>query len=168
MKLKIITYPNPILNEKSKKITRVDDSIRTLAEDMIDTVQNYGSEHETGVALAAIQVGVPVRMTVVRAEDGSFFPLLNPQIVRCSKQLEEDMEGCLSVPQSYGKVVRPAKIKVKGTDLEGKKIEIKAEGLMARVFQHEIDHMDGLLFVSKITDGKIYKLNDEGELVPTE
>lgn len=166
MKLKIITYPNPLLNEKSKKITRIDDSLKKLAEDMIDTVQNYGSEHETGIALAAIQVGVPLRMTVVRDVTEGFLVLINPEVVKCSKELEEDMEGCLSVPQNYGVVTRPKKVKVKGNDLSGNKIEIKAEGLMARVYQHEIDHMDGKLFISKIKDGKIYKLNSEGELVP--
>lgn len=166
MKLKIITYPNPILGQKSKKITRVDESLRKLAEDMTETVQNYGSEHETGVAIAAIQVGVPLRMTVVRHDDGCYYPLINPQIVKASKETETDMEGCLSVPQKYGKVTRPKKVKIKGTDLDGRKVEIKAEGLMARVYQHEIDHMDGKLFISKVQDEKIYKLDESGELRP--
>jgi peptide deformylase len=165
MKRKIITYPNPILLEKSKKISRIDNSIKQLALDMMETVSDYGSEHETGVALAAIQVGVPVRMTVVRSDDGDYMALINPEIVKESKNQEEDMEGCMSVPKKYGRVSRPCKIKIRALDINGKKTELKAEGLMARILCHEIDHMDGKLFTSRLVDGEIYKLNEKGELI---
>jgi peptide deformylase len=164
MKLKIVTTPNPILLEKSKKISRIDDSIKQLATDMAETISDYGSEHETGVALAAVQVGVPVRMTVVRGDEGDYIALINPEIVKESKTQEEDIEGCMSVPQKYGRVVRPCKIKVRGLDINGKKMELKAEGLMARILCHEIDHMDGKLFTSRAIGGEIYKLNSKGEL----
>lgn len=164
MKLKIVSQPNPILLEKSKKITRIDDSTRQLAEDMADTLSSYGDDHEAGVAIAAVQVGVPVRMTVIKEEDG-YFPLLNPEIVKASGEYEEDMEGCMSVPKKYGKVKRYKKIKVRGINLDGKKVEIKAEGLLARILQHEIDHMDGKLFLSHLAGNEIYTLDKEGKLI---
>lgn len=167
MKLKLIHYPNPLLAEKSKKITIIDDSIKKLAADMAETMKSYGSEEESGVAIAAVQVGVPIRMTVVRDEEepDGYFVLINPEIVKGSKQEILDMEGCMSVPQKYGKVARYEKVKVRGLNLEGKKIEVKAEGLMARILQHEIDHMDGKLFLSHVEPGEVYKLTSEGKLV---
>lgn len=164
MKLRLITYPNPLLVQKSKKITLVDDSIKKLASDMAETMQSYGDQHEAGVAIAAVQVGVPVRMTVIKEEDG-YFALLNPEVVKGSKESLEDMEGCMSVPKKYGKVKRFEKVKVRGLNLEGKKIEIKAEGMLARILQHEIDHMDGKLFTSHIEPNELYTLDKEGKLV---
>lgn len=166
MKLKIVTVPNPLLQEKSKKISRIDDSIRQLALDMAETVEAYGSEHEVGAALAAIQVGVPLRMTIIRDEETeSYFALINPEIVKVSKETLDDLEGCISVPKKYGTVTRPKKIKVKGLDINGKKIEIKAEGMMARVLCHEIDHMDGKLFLDYIQPGTLCRLTSDGKLV---
>jgi len=167
MKLKVITYPNPILSEKSKKISIIDQSIKNLAKDMAETMFSYGSEHESGVAIAAIQVGIPLRMTVIREPEKTkgYYVLINPEIVKGSGELIEDMEGCLSVPQKYGKVKRYQKIKVRGLDVTGKKIEVKAEGLMARILQHEIDHMNGRLFTTHVTDGELYRLSKEGKLV---
>jgi peptide deformylase len=164
MKLKIISQPNPLLSEKSKKITRIDDSIKKLAQDMADTLVGYGDEHESGVAIAAVQVGVPIRMTVIKEEDG-YFALLNPEVVKGSKEYEEDMEGCMSVPKKYGRVKRFKKVKVRGIDLEGRKVEIKAEGLLARILQHEIDHMDGKVFTCHVENNEVYTLNHEGKLV---
>lgn len=163
MKLRLITYPNPILSQKSKKISIIDDSIKKLAADMAETVKSYGTEHEAGVALAAIQVGVPLRMTVIRNEDGSYFTLINPEVVKSAKEESSDMEGCMSVPRKYGKVKRSNKIKVRGLDINGRKIEIKAEGLLARIIQHEIDHMNGHLFTSRV-DGDLYRLQQSGQL----
>lgn len=167
MKLELIKYPNPLLSEKSKKITLIDASIRKLAADMAETMKGYGSEEEAGVAIAAVQVGVPIRMTVVRDDDepDGFFVLINPEVVKGSKQELMDMEGCMSVPQKYGKVARSEKVKVKGQNIDGKRIEIKAEGLMARILQHEIDHMNGLLFLSHVEPGEMYRLTDDGKLV---
>lgn len=167
MKLKLIQYPNPLLSEKSKKVARIDDSIKNLAADMAETMKSYGSEEESGVAIAAVQVGVPIRMTVVRDDDEpeGYFVLINPEIVKGSKQEILDMEGCMSVPQKYGKVARYEKVKVRGLNIDGKKIEVKAEGLMARILQHEIDHMNGTLFINHVEPGEMYKLNEEGKLV---
>lgn len=164
MKLEIIKYPNPLLAQKSKKIGIIDDSIKKLAADMAETMQSYGDDHETGVAIAAVQVGVPLRMTVIKEED-NYFTLINPEIIKGSKEGLIDMEGCMSVPKKYGKVKRYEKVKVRGLDLKGRKLEIKAEGMMARILQHEIDHMDGKLFLSHVQEKDIYHLDKEGKLV---
>lgn len=164
MKLQLIKYPNPLLSEKSKKISIIDDSIKKLAADMAETLVSYGDDHEKGVAIAAIQVGVPIRMTVIKEENG-YLPLINPEIVKGSKAYLEDMEGCMSVPKKYGKVKRYEKLKVRGLNIDGKKIEIKAEGLTARILQHEIDHMNGKLFLTHVNDNDIYILDKEGKLV---
>jgi peptide deformylase len=164
MKLQLIKYPNPLLSEKSKKISIIDDSIKKLASDMAETLASYGDDHEKGVAIAAIQVGVPIRMTVIKDEEG-FIPLINPEVVKGGKTYLTDMEGCMSVPKKYGKVKRYEKLKVRGLNLDGKKIEIKAEGLTARILQHEIDHMDGKLFLNHVHKDEIYTLDKEGKLV---
>lgn len=162
MKLRIITHPNPLLSKKSKKITRIDDEIKKLAEDMIETVKGYGNEREMGVALAAIQVGVPLRMTVVKNDD-DYLPIINPEIVKKSKEEVEETEGCMSVPRKYGPIKRFQKIKVRGLDLDGKKVEIRAEGLTARILQHEIDHMDGKLFIDSVNENELYTLGEKKE-----
>lgn len=164
MILTVIKYPNPLLSEKSKKISIIDKSIKKLASDMAETMQSYGDDHEAGVAIAAVQVAVPIRMTVIKNED-SYFTLINPKVVKGSKEYQLDMEGCISVPKKYGKVKRYEKVKVRGLNLEGKKIEIKAEGLLARVLQHEIDHMDGKLFLSHVHEKEIFTLDKEGRLI---
>lgn len=165
MILKIITTPNPLLGQKSKKINRIDESVRKLAADMAETMAGYGDEHETGVAMAAVQVGVPLRMTVVKDDEGGYNALINPEIVKHSQDELEDTEGCMSVPKKYGLVKRYKKIKVRGTDLEGRKLEIKAEGFKARVLQHEIDHMNGKLFLNHVEQNELYTLTDDGKLV---
>lgn len=163
MKLEIITYPNPLLAQRSKKITRIDDSVKKLALDMIETMKGFDNTQEMSAAMAAIQVGVPVRMTVLR--DGTeFLPIINPEIVKHGKEEFEDIEGCMSVPKKYGQVKRYKKIKVRGLDLSGKKIEIKAEGFLARVLQHEIDHMNGNLFLKKVPENELYRLTSDGKL----
>ncbi len=164
MKLEILTFPNPLLSQKSKKIKRIDDSIKKLAINMAETMRGYGNEHESGVALAAIQVGVPVRMTVLKDGD-EYLTIINPEIIKRSKEELLDTEGCMSVPKKYGQVKRAKKIKVRGLNLDGQKIEIKAEGFLARVLQHEIDHMNGNLFLNHVPDNELYTLNSDGRLV---
>lgn len=165
MILDIITNPNPLLGQKSKKITRIDDSIKKLAADMAETMEGYGDKNETGVAIAAVQVGVPLRMTVVQNDEGGYTAIINPEIVKHSADELEETEGCMSVPKKYGNVKRYKKIKVRGLGLDGKKIEFKAEGFKARVLQHEIDHMDGKLFLHKVEPNELYTLTDDGKLI---
>lgn len=131
---------------------------------MIDTMKSFDNSQEMSAAMAAIQVGVPVRMTILR--DGEeFLPVINPEIVKHGKEEFSDTEGCMSVPKKYGPVKRYKKVKVRGLDLEGKKIEIKAEGFLARVLQHEIDHMNGNLFLKKVPEEELYTLTEDGKLV---
>lgn len=164
--LKIITTPNKILREKSKRVPVIDDDIKEIALNLSETVESKQGENESGVAMAAIQAGIPLRIIVIREDDGNYLCLINPEIIKSYKETEEELEGCLSVPKIYGFVERPKKIKVKALDLKGKKIEFKAEGLISRILQHEIDHTNGILFTDHIEDlNKLYKLRKDGKLV---
>ena len=156
---KIVTVPNPILNKKTQKIGEITEDIKRLAQDLIDTVKV--AEDPEGAGLAATQIGVSKRMCVVR----NFFEdplnpneikandiiLINPKITHFSDEKDLDWEGCLSVPDKYGKVDRAWKIKVTAKDIDGNIIKIKAEGFFARTIQHEVDHLDGVLFTTKVT-----------------
>ncbi len=172
MKKNLITIPNKILRMKSKRIGFVDDSIKNLANDMVETTLDWDHDSEFGAALAAIQVGEPIRLTVVRnsfenGEDKTFTTLLNPEIVKSSPEMVSDIEGCLSVTGIYGRVKRHLKIKVKAQDLEGNEIRLSLEGFPARVLQHEIDHMHGIIFLDHIKDSKnLFSIDKDGQLNP--
>jgi len=167
--LKILTTPNPILKKKSKKISRIDKKLERLAYDMAVTIENYQTDMETGVAMAAPQIGILKRMVVIREDDGNYVALINPEIIKLSGKVKEDLEGCLSVPGVYGKVERKDKVEVKGLSLDNEKFDIKATGLLSRILQHEIDHLDGILFPDRIKDlSKIYKSNSKGQLISQE
>lgn len=127
--------------------------------------------HEVGVALAAIQIDRPYRIVVIRNNfdnkaDKSFAAFINPEVIKLEGDVEEDYEGCLSVPDVYGKVPRYTRIRLKALDETGKDIRVRAEGFLARVFQHEIDHTNGIMFVDHIKDKPeaFYHLTDEGKL----
>ena len=146
----IITLPDPKLRLVSRKIERVDDSLRRLIDDMIETM------HEApGVGLAAIQVAEPIRLLVVdvakkeEASDPQAF--INPEIVWSSEERSTYEEGCLSIPEYYAEVERPASVRARALDREGKLREVLAEGLLSTVLQHEIDHLDGVLFIDHIS-----------------
>jgi peptide deformylase len=146
----IITLPDPKLRLVSRKIERVDDSLRRLMDDMIETM------HEApGVGLAAIQVGEPIRLLVVDVAKKDEPPdpqvFVNPEIVWASEERATYEEGCLSIPEYYAEVERPASVRVLALDRDGKLREIIAEGLLATVLQHEIDHLDGVLFIDHIS-----------------
>lgn len=169
---KIITIPNKVLRNKSKRIGFVDDSIRDLANDMIQTTLDWDHDSEFGAALAAIQIGEPLKLTVVRndfddAKNKEFTTLVNPEIVKSSPETVSDIEGCLSVPGIYGRVKRPLKVKVKALDINGNPIRLSLEGFPARVIQHEIDHMNGIIFLDHIEDSsQLYNIDDKGALMP--
>lgn len=169
---KIITIPNKILRSKSKRIGYADDSIRKLANDMIQTTLDWDHDSEFGAALAAIQIGEPLRLTVVRndfddTKQKEFTILINPEIVKTSPETVTDIEGCLSVPGIYGRVKRPLKVKVKAQDENGNSIRLSLEGFPARVIQHEIDHMQGIIFLDHIEDpSELYSINAKGTLMP--
>lgn len=171
----IITLPNKHLRLQSKKIGLVTDEVRKLAQDMQKATLDWedNREHEVGVALAAIQVDKRLKAVIVRnnfedKSDRTFQVLINPRVTRRQGKLVEDFEGCLSVKDIYGKVPRYESIKVRALDLSGKEIRLSAEGFLARVLQHEIDHTKGVLFIDHIKDNPdgFFRLTDEGKLQP--
>ena len=146
----IITLPDPKLRLISKPLERVDDSVRKLLDDMVETM------HEApGIGLAAIQVAEALRMLVVdlakKDEPANPMFFINPEIVWSADDRSVYEEGCLSIPEYYEEVERPASVRARIIDRDGKRQEILAEGLLATVLQHEIDHLDGVLFIDHIS-----------------
>jgi len=156
---KILTLPDPRLRLTCKKVERVDDEIRKLLDDMAETMYDA-----PGIGLAAIQIGEPLRAIVVDAarqdEPKQLRCLVNPEVVWASEERNKYEEGCLSVPEYYEEVERPASVRVKYLDRDGSEQEVLAEGLLATVLQHEIDHLDGGLFIdylSKLKRDRVMK-----------
>jgi peptide deformylase len=155
---KIVTLGHPILRQAAKKVHRVDESTKKLIGDMIDTV------HEAnGAGLAAPQIGVPLRL-IVTVYDDRLRVVLNPEILEASGEDIEADEGCLSIPGWTGPVVRKEKVTVRGMSRTGKPIKIKTEGWEARVFQHEIDHINGILYIDRMEDrNQLRRVSDAEE-----
>jgi peptide deformylase len=143
--LEIITRDNPRLRLKARRVPKVDDSVRRLMDDMVDTMLD-----DPGVGLAATQVDVQLRVIVMKV-DNQLYSLANPEVVRSSGE-QIGYEGCLSVPGYIGEVARADKVTIKALNRNGKEVRIKGEGLLARAIQHEIDHLDGILFIDRLTD----------------
>ena len=171
----IITLPNAHLREKSTKVHVVTDDTRKLINDMTDASLDWEDSrpHEISAALAAVQVDRLERVVIVRSDfdDKStrdFTALINPEIVKLEGEIIYDYEGCLSVNRIYGKVPRHSKIRVKALNIDGREVRFKAEGFLARVIQHEIDHTNGILFIDHIKNKKnaFYTLDEKGELQP--
>ena len=142
--LPIRTYDDPILRRKASRVKRVDASLEKLVADMVETMHDA-----PGIGLAAPQVGVPLRLIVIQLPDEPLIVMVNPEIVKASEEYEVE-EGCLSVPGYVGMVKRFQQVVVKGRDLTGKEIRIKAEDLLAEAFQHEIDHINGILYIDRL------------------
>jgi peptide deformylase len=146
----ILTAPDPRLKVVSEPVEKVDAETRALIDDMIETM--YGAD---GIGLAAIQIGVPKRVLVmdIDQKDGKKNPLayVNPKILWASDETVTFEEGCLSVPEIWDEVERPAKIRVEYLDRDGKRQEIEAEGLLATCLQHEMDHLEGVLFLDHLS-----------------
>ena len=171
----IITLPNPHLRQKSTRIHVITEEVKQLVTEMTDASLDWEDSrpHEISAALAAVQVDHLERVVIVRGDfddktNREFIPLINPEIVKGESPMIEDYEGCLSVNGFYGKVPRYSKVRIKALDINGQEVRIKAEGFLARVLQHEIDHTNGIVFVDHIHDKKdaFYRLNDKGELDP--
>ncbi len=169
----IITLPNPRLRQRSQKIGFIDDKIKQLVKDMEAATLDWedSRDHEVGVALAAVQIDQLYRVVVVRnnfddKNDRSFITLINPEVTKYEGVIEEDFEGCLSILDTYGKVPRHSKVRVKALNSEGKEIRVTAEGFLARVLQHEIDHTNGTVFIDHIKDNPeaFYRLSPDGKL----
>ncbi|MDD4272041.1 MAG: peptide deformylase [Patescibacteria group bacterium] len=144
--LKILTQPNPILRKKSAEINPAaikSRELKSLASSMVKTMIKAD-----GVGLAAPQIGKNIRLIVINSKDGVFC-LVNPKFIKKSWARELGQEGCLSIPGVFGEVKRHKKISLAYYNQEGKKVKLTAEGMMARVIQHEIDHLDGILFIDK-------------------
>ena len=139
---KVVLMGDPVLREKAKPLKEINDSIIRLLDNMRDTLHEY-----EGVGLAAPQIGISKRVIVVETDD-EYYELINPEIVKEEGRMMA-IEGCLSIPQLTGKVKRAARVTVKGLNREGKEVTIEADGILARAFQHEIDHLDGILFVDR-------------------
>lgn len=152
MAIRTLRYEgDEILNKKSREIEVIDDRIKELAEDMFDTMHKYD-----GLGLAGVQVGVLKRIIVIDLYDGvSKFALINPEIIEISEEKAEIQEGCLSYPNQFGLVERAVWVKVRALDLDGKKVTLEAEGLLAQALQHEIDHLNGETFKKKIIPGTL-------------
>lgn len=150
MKLDIIAAPDPYLKTVSKEVTQVDDDLRSLLDNMLETMYDA-----PGIGLAAIQVGVPKRLLVMdTAPDGEEAQpkfIINPQVVWASDDYASYNEGCLSVPEHYAEVERPAEVKISYVNYDGKQIEEHFTGLDATCVQHEIDHLDGRLFIDHLS-----------------
>lgn len=146
----LIILPDPVLRQVSAPLEQVDDAVRGLASDMLDTMYDA-----PGIGLAAIQIGVPKRMLVIdlskEDEDKKPQVYINPEIVHFSDERSAYEEGCLSIPDYYAEVERPAQITIKFIGLDGKENMFDAEGLLATCLQHEVDHLNGVLFIDHIS-----------------
>lgn len=156
--LEIIRYPDPLLRQVAKPVEVIDETIRLLAEEMIEAMYD-----EKGVGLAAPQVGVSLRVVVVDLDYKRRDPrvLINPALVGRSKEKETDTEGCLSVPGVNASVTRAAECDIEALDLNGATVRYHGSGIVSRAFQHETDHLDGILFIDKVTPASRLAIREE-------
>lgn len=171
----IITLPHANLRVKSDKVQAIDEATLNLIKDMTDAALDWEASrpHEISAALAAVQINAMQKVVIIRSdfedkESNEFTALINPEIVKYEGNLVEDYEGCLSVKSVYGKVPRYSKVRVRAINLEGQEVRFKADGFLARVIQHEIDHTNGIVFIDHIKDNTkaFYRLDEKGELEP--
>ena len=158
--LEILEFPDPRLRNKAKEVKTVDDSIRKLIDDMLETMYNA-----PGIGLAATQVNVHKRVVVMDISPDQDQPrvFINPEITPISEQIKESQEGCLSVPGFYEPVIRHENVKVKALDREGQPFEIDCDELLSVCIQHEVDHLDGKLFVDYLSSLKRQRIKKKLE-----
>ena len=167
----ILTAPDPRLKIKALPVAQVDDDLRRLMDDMVETM--YAAQ---GIGLAATQVGIAKRVVVMDLAERGAPPapryFINPELVWVSDEMEIFNEGCLSVPDQYDEVERPSRIKARFLDYQGQRQEIEADGLLADCLQHEIDHLDGILFIDHLSRLKrsmiLKKLEKARRLAPAD
>lgn len=173
----IITLPNPVLRHKSAKVSFVEVEAKTkeLINNMVMVSLDWEDSrpHELSAALAAVQINQPEKIIIIRDEfedkaTRSFTALINPKIIKFEGKVETDYEGCLSVPGIYGLVPRHTKIRVQAIDIDGNEVRFKADGFLARIIQHEVDHTNGIVFIDHIKGKKdaFFELDKKGELKP--
>jgi len=164
----IVTIPDPILHRKARKVTDFGKELQSLVDDIIETMRVA-----PGVGLAAPQIDVPLRVIVVEFGDEEdetvplkLFPVVNPEITRFSNEQVTGTEGCLSIPDFVGDVDRSVSVVVKGMNRRGQPMRIKSSGWLARIFQHEVDHLNGVLFIDRTE--RVWKLEGEpAQVIPT-
>ena len=173
MEKQIITLPHHSLRQRSERIGFVGDEVQQLIQEMEQATLAWeqSRQHELGVALAAVQINELKRVIIIRSnledkKDTNFTCYINPEIVKREGAIIEDYEGCLSVKDVYGLVPRYERIKMKALDRNGDPVRVTAEGFMARVLQHEIDHTNGMLYIDHIKDNPeaFFRLQDDGKL----
>ena len=176
--MKVITTPDERLRRRSVKVRYDDPEVAKIIEEMRKNTLTWEKEHEheLSAAMAAPQLGVNKRIIIVRddfddKDNHHFTALLNPEVIKTEGKIVKDHEGCLSVPRDYGLVPRPEKVKIKAFMEDGSEVRIKADGFLARTLQHEIDHLNGVLFIDLIRDDPeawFYIDDKDGELKPVE
>ena len=175
--MKIITTPDARLREKSEKVRKIDDEVRGIIDDMRKLSLDWEKDHpyELSAAMAAPQMGVLKRIIIIRddmenKENATFTALINPEVIRTEGKIKKDYEGCLSVPSIYGMVPRATKAKIKAKLEDGTEVRIKATDELARTLLHEIDHLNGILFIDHIKGVKdaFYEMDDKGDLIPAD
>jgi len=157
--LQIRTLPDPVLRQKAKRVSKIDSSIQKLIDDMIDTMRA-----NSGVGLAAPQIGVSLRIAVIEIPgEEEVISLINPEVIR-RKGERVLTEACLSVPSYQGEIKRAVTVKVKAQDRQGKEIRINGEGLLAHALEHETDHLDGTLYIDHVeSPEKLWEITGEGD-----
>jgi peptide deformylase len=171
----IIALPNPRLRQRSSKVQVVTPAILQLVQDLTAVALDWEDSrpHEISAAISAVQINHLDRVAIIRSDFDNkdvrdFTVLINPEIVKLEGEITKDYEGCLSVPNVYGLVPRFNKIRVKALDIDGNQVRFRADGFLARIIQHEVDHTNGILFIDHICDEKdaFFKLDEKGELQP--
>lgn len=171
----VLTTPTPSLREPSAPVAKINQETLTIISKMVAASLAWEKSHpfELSAAMAAPQLGFNQRIIIVREnmsekEQNHFVALINPVVLKSYGKIKRDFEGCLSVPKIYGKVPRATKIQLEATLEDGKKVHLHAEGFLARTLLHEIDHLDGILFIDRIKNDQnaFYVLNEHGDLVP--
>jgi peptide deformylase len=175
--MEIIVTPDPRLRLVSKKVSKITDETKKHIDLMIKNSLEWEAEHpfELSAAMAAPQLGINERIIIIRdnmedKDDQAFVALINPEVIKADGKIIKDYEGCLSVPKFYGLIPRSNKVRIKAKTIDGTEVRIKAEGSLARTLLHEIDHLDGVLFIDHIKDqpDAWFELDDKGEITPVD
>ncbi|MBR3232892.1 peptide deformylase [Candidatus Saccharibacteria bacterium] len=175
--MNIVTTPDPRLRQKCRKVNKITDEALEIIAEMRTASLEWEKSHpyELSAAMAAPQLGFDRRIIIVRDDlddkkNKTFTALIDPEIIKTEGKVVSDFEGCLSVPAIYGKVPRPSKVKIKAMLEDGTPVRIKAEDSLARTLLHEIDHLNGILFIDHIKDDPkaFFRMNDKGDLEPVD
>lgn len=157
--LPLAMMDNPVLHQKAKRVRKIDGSIQKLVDDMIETMHHIGG----AAGLAAPQVGVPLQVVVIELPGEDVITLINPEVVKSWGE-RDVTEGCLSLPGYRGEIKRSESVTVKGRDRHGKEIRLKADGLLAQALEHEIDHINGVVYIDHLESvDNLYQIEPEGE-----